>query len=240
MKIGLVRRGDQLKPTIVISARDVNQQTWWTETIPVLRERVQPDFEVDLVFLESILVQHEPDHSTLPEPVGMAAYKNIMRTGASCGRYGGQGSGTLRGMFTLNKDKTDLVDFGITNHHVLFKTNEAQTAGMKDAISPNQDVLASKKLTVSPSDDDHKSQLYRIRKDIKNNTKRTVDEKLLEEATYNTKKVLMLQRYFRSLQRGIKDEDKLENFNRTIGTTYSPSRASIRPNRRYTDEQTRQ
>jgi hypothetical protein len=108
------------RPTILIGARDADEQSWWNETLPTLqrlRQVAEYDIQIELMHQQQVFTA-SPDGSMLKD----CFRRKALRLGASCGTAGTTRSGTLGGSLRLlNPDTGAEQTFGLTNHHVLGK-----------------------------------------------------------------------------------------------------------------------
>ncbi|KAF2792322.1 hypothetical protein K505DRAFT_54980 [Melanomma pulvis-pyrius CBS 109.77] len=113
------------QPTILISARDADEQHWWDDILPAVRHRVAqfPEIQVELLYLDEVRLAAAANSTSLADSFMTSA----ILLGASCGRSGDVETGTLGGTMRLQKlDGTDELRVGITNHHVLAKELEGE------------------------------------------------------------------------------------------------------------------
>ncbi|KAF2105473.1 hypothetical protein BDV96DRAFT_655616 [Lophiotrema nucula] len=106
------------RPTILIGARDADEQYWWDDTLPALRQLhqvTQFDIEIELLYRYQFLTA-APNGFSLQE----SFEDSMIELGASCGRSEDERTGTFGGRMRLkNPDTGAELTLGITNHHVL-------------------------------------------------------------------------------------------------------------------------
>jgi hypothetical protein len=106
------------RPTILISARDPDEQSWWDNTLPAIQQLPQVaeyNILVELVYRQDYLTV-DPDPITLAQCFD---WRISVPLGASCGSNSTK-SGTLGGSLRLADPDTGIEQsFGLTNHHVL-------------------------------------------------------------------------------------------------------------------------
>jgi len=104
------------RPTIVIGARDADEQYWWEDTLSTIQQLpqvAQSDIQVELQYRFRFLTAN-PNGALMQESF---KYDQI-EFGASCGS--GKSTGTLGGPMRLKNPETHKeLTFVITNHHVL-------------------------------------------------------------------------------------------------------------------------
>lgn len=151
----------EMQATVIISAQDANDDTWYRKTIPALSQLLQVNdlkLEVTLLFLNgkdltmtgssTLEGCFQPDRA-----VRDGFYMNPIPIGTSCAVSGSAGSGTLGCRMKLRKESSTL-EFGLTNYHVL--------RGALGATGPvcgpfRPDLVQSYGIAVSPSDHDHEA-----------------------------------------------------------------------------------
>jgi hypothetical protein len=154
-------------PTVIISAKDANDDCWWNSTLPALHQLLQAnDLEVGIMLRFSKGVDlitngsTSPEDHVKPEPSTRAHltisddfYQDTLYIGTSCTTSGFRLSGTLGGRIKLQKDST-ILELGLTNYHVLqdaFMTSEPVCGPFPPSAREPYS------LVVSPSDKDHET-----------------------------------------------------------------------------------
>ncbi|KAF2729053.1 hypothetical protein EJ04DRAFT_528099 [Polyplosphaeria fusca] len=210
-------------PTIVISARDTTNVSWWSKTLPNVRQVIEEaggGFEVVLLFLNRLHMQTSyPQDVSSPDASILATLYNKERSmGTSCGRLGSMRSGTLGGLIVVEKDG-ERINLGITNCHVLL-----HDAGLDLSSAIRPESMLEQLQVVSPSDEDRKSskgslkiELQAAEKKLKDLVKLYGEEELDE---YQNKQLKDLKIRLALCDRNVALG---KSRTRTIGTVYAAS-----------------
>ncbi|KAF2016835.1 hypothetical protein BU24DRAFT_477784 [Aaosphaeria arxii CBS 175.79] len=197
LTLDLVRRGEQNRPTFLIGARDANDESWWSTTLPMLRKMVPADIDLELCFLDSV----ELTGSARRDSVDDCSYLSI---GASCGNRGGTRAGTLGGFVELERDGRPLGQFGVSNCHVLGK-------GIIQGVSDLS--------VVSPADKDHNKAVSDAQLDIDKKYDRIKD--LIKTITDIPSKIPLLELQLDRLHLRMRDAMTVLHLNRRIGDLFA-------------------
>lgn len=159
------------QPTIIVSARDANDDSW-NITLPAIKQLLQDhrlEVDVVLLYLEGLLMMttskpadltaqnSEPDSVTNSVPdlhIAESFYRNTLQMGTSCSASGSTSSGTLGGGIKLQGKGNTILELGLTNYHVMKDAFQDQ----KPMAGPFPPVLASEKpygTAAIPSYNDH-------------------------------------------------------------------------------------
>ncbi|KAF2789345.1 hypothetical protein K505DRAFT_365686 [Melanomma pulvis-pyrius CBS 109.77] len=215
--------GQSLKrPTVIISARDANDVTWWDTTIPALHQLLQANnFKIDisLLYQEGInLLWNEDSANSI---ILRDAYEYIIYMGSSCAPLKSKGSGTLGGRIKL-QGPSSVLELGLTNYHVLEEALPEQPI----PFAPVSD--QSYGIAVTPSDNDHNA-VVKAMQDYKKDLEKKLGqvsenfEYLTEDdPSWENKRDLIQELGIRisSEDSGIR---RRKNFPRHIGNIYAAS-----------------
>ncbi|KAK2785440.1 hypothetical protein FQN53_007701 [Emmonsiellopsis sp. PD_33] len=149
---------DKPTPTLIICAKDPDDDRWWDEVIPHLKESCQPLLKVDL--LRSLgdfedIPEYDCDQRRVAEKIKSECLNTELVPGASCGPADSSKFATFGGPMRLrSRDGEDLGDFAISTHHI------TQSEESKSACPTTSGLLANSLTTPqalvmrSPSDQD--------------------------------------------------------------------------------------
>ncbi|KAH8732077.1 hypothetical protein GQ44DRAFT_767116 [Phaeosphaeriaceae sp. PMI808] len=200
--LDVINRGlkvDKCSPTIVITARDANSESWWSDTLPLLREKAPPGLEIELLVGDTIFTS---------DWVGTTSSydKFTVPMGSSCGFTGAKDCGTLGGQVALGNKS---LPFGLSNHHVL-----GRNLAKHESTEPEKGLHIS---VVSPSDQDHECFQKGLRESASNLLKRIKRyEKDITKSRLTAACKLQLEEVK-------KVQSATEPFNRNFGKIYASS-----------------
>jgi hypothetical protein len=151
-----------MQPTVIVNARDANDNIWWDQTLPRLHGLLQENgLELDIVLLFLPGLRFTMAGSdTRPDPIVREDfYEDTIYMVTSCATSGSTGSGTLGGGLKLQSGSS-VLELGLTNCHVLKDafSNHGHSAG---PFPPNAE--EPYKAVTSPSDCDHEAVIKDIR-----------------------------------------------------------------------------
>jgi hypothetical protein len=215
------------KPTLIISARDANEDVWWDSILPQLRRKMQ-NLDIVLLFLQDIMLTAKPGNiSTLFRSAYHASRAQTIFMGDSCAPKGSTSSCTLGGKIRL-KDGAHELEMGLTNcQGLLDESKQAVTIRYGETDSPRE--------IVSISDEDHAYVQTELQKSIKEEQTilREQNEKLKssEEGSRTHHSTLVAiseaEQEIKYLERHL---EKTKTFSRNIGTVFADSGFRIRNN----------
>jgi hypothetical protein len=219
------------KPTLIISARDANEDVWWDKILPQLRQKLK-NLDVVVLFLQDISLTTDTKSISKPRNLSSNLFRwayscerlNTVFMGDSCAPKGSTRSCTLGGKITL-KDKVRELEMGRTNRFALFDDNEDG----RDLENDSPSVI------VSISDEDHAYVQAYIREQImEEQTMAQSSKKVLETAKEGSEMHQYASLDLLTVENGLKSwEMRLEyvkTFPRDIGTIYADSSFRIRNN----------
>ncbi|KAF2731001.1 hypothetical protein EJ04DRAFT_567189 [Polyplosphaeria fusca] len=223
------------RPTVVISARDTSDDTWWSTTLPSIRRTIKETgnrLEVVLLFLDCLEISTTPPTNYEPADSLIKAhyYDEELALGTSCGLMGSNASGTLGGFVVVEKDR-EQIQLGLTNCHVLLndtKLNLKSTMGPCSAL----EVLEA----VSPSDVDHKVRTCEIQGEVDHASENLTkfkqvygDEELSESAKHR------MEERRKELKNCQNNLTKATSHNRFLGTIFATSGFTTWPSTAHSD-----
>ncbi|KAF2113620.1 hypothetical protein BDV96DRAFT_601106 [Lophiotrema nucula] len=189
----------EMQPTVIISARDANDDNSWDTTLPALHQLLQANnLKVDIVLLflqdlkftttESAIAEGRTTPSSAitegyvePDPfISKEFYMDTISMGSSCATSSSTRSGTLGGRIMLQKESS-IIELGLTNYHVLGDAFIGQTPSA-GPFPP--DLGQSYENAVSPSDRDHETAIQSMRDSLQKAEERYKD--LSEKVEYLT------------------------------------------------------
>ncbi|KAH8711832.1 hypothetical protein GQ44DRAFT_731066 [Phaeosphaeriaceae sp. PMI808] len=149
------------KPTAIIHAQDADDASWWTSTMPTLRQLL----EAQSLTLDIVLLSGGPCLLNTPEAhhrICNDFYERPAAMGTSIGASNSDSTGTLGGRLKLGTDSCN-IEVGLTNYHVLLDAfnNEGSTS-TSESFPPNTGRVYAHMPVVSPSDSDHQAQVGRL------------------------------------------------------------------------------
>ncbi|KAF2726929.1 hypothetical protein EJ04DRAFT_570842 [Polyplosphaeria fusca] len=222
-------------PTVVISARDTSDDTWWSTTLPSIRRTIKEtgnSLEVVLLFLDYLEIS-----TTLPtnyEPADSLIkahfYDKELALGTSCGLMGSNASGTLGGFVVVEKGG-EQIQLGLTNCHVLLKDTELKLESTMSPCSKLKELKA-----VSPSDVDHEVHICEIQGYIDDESKqlKRLEEAYGEEELPQSAKDRM-EEHRRKLTNWQSELTKATSHDRFIGTIFATSGFTTWPSTAHLD-----
>ncbi|KAF2016895.1 hypothetical protein BU24DRAFT_477883 [Aaosphaeria arxii CBS 175.79] len=213
VSLDLVRRGEEKQPTVLISARDANDPSWWNTKLPMLRRIIPVDIALELRFADPVHPICNEDSTA--KAVSVMDYP-IVSMGQSCGSQGQTGAGTLGGFMELERDGEALGLFGLTNHHVL--------CGDLDHSLPGESPV------VSPADIDHEK-TERMLENSVNSTLQIIGDHV-ETTQYNPSKMRALELLRNQVSRTQGDQNTVANFDRKLGHVFT-SQLTTAPNEKF-------
>ncbi|KAJ4299805.1 hypothetical protein N0V90_005051 [Kalmusia sp. IMI 367209] len=128
------KEADPSRPTIIISALDANSESWWSDTLPLIRNRAPAGLDIELRLGDEDMLASAHSDPRISIPA-------IAPMGACCGASGSQETGALGGLVVLGNEDLNL---GLTCHHVLCKDSPGA-----QCIAPDHKLST---IVVAPSD----------------------------------------------------------------------------------------
>ncbi|KAF2654353.1 hypothetical protein K491DRAFT_717172 [Lophiostoma macrostomum CBS 122681] len=232
---------DQTQPTVVISAQDANEDTWWVSTLPTLRRLLQANnLTMDIVLLFhkgpniTIASSSKPQNKSTPHySLEGSFYDDVLQMGTSCGTSGSPFSGTLGGGIKLQNESI-ILELGLTNYHVLREAFADQHLSV-GPFSPSTG--HPYETVVSPSDSDHTSTVQRLEvseEDTEDRIKQisqSLENLAQDDPKWKTmdakRKLVYLE------QETLRQRRKITETSRDIGNVYAASGFGICKNQRY-------
>ncbi|KAF2262452.1 hypothetical protein CC78DRAFT_582566 [Lojkania enalia] len=217
------RREDQAstyRPTVIVTARDANDSSWWNKTLPTLRTALQkyPEIRFEVLYEQHFIIAASPNSKLLSQ-----AFSNVICSGSSCGN--GTRTGTLGGQIYLKESKGTTIKLGITNHHVLaYKLNSKE---------PSTSFLADIPVEC-PSNEDTEFQVAteEVAIEQQNRMIAQLESQLLggENVDGLSSEIAKAKTYREELN---ERKTRYQDFNRTMGKVYATSGLRIRENTKY-------
>ncbi|KAF2726858.1 hypothetical protein EJ04DRAFT_597072 [Polyplosphaeria fusca] len=219
-------------PTVVISARDTLDDTWWLKTLPSIRRTIKEtgnSLEVVLLFLDCLEISTTPPTNYEPADSFVKAqfYNKEFALGTSCGLMGSNASGTLGGFMVVEKGG-EQIQLGLTNCHVLLKNTELK---LESTMSPCLKLEELK--AVSPSDVDHEVRTCEIQGHIAYESKqlKRLEEVYGEEEMPQSVKD-RVEEHRREMTHWQSELTKATSHNRCIGSIFATSGFTTWPSKK--------
>lgn len=248
------------RPTLVIGAKDPDDEKWWNQTLPTLRSLLSPGVDVELRFVDDILAvitakkdRWHDKRAIVGGPfVTMDDYEELIGMGSSCGVDGKDWSGTIGGMVQLSQG-SETITCAITNHHVLWDDGDFDNGRYRplyDLIAANAceerdshrwvdpkhiSVTTERQQIVSPSDQDHIDMVARLESRITECQEMMASRKRITKALYDKAEGATLRRAKRDETQAKINKQTAEEFDRKIGNVFASSGRRVEKHTRYDD-----
>ncbi|KAF2243053.1 hypothetical protein BU26DRAFT_438077 [Trematosphaeria pertusa] len=232
-----------MRPTVIICARDANDDTWWNSTLPALQELLKANhLELDIVLLFhegiTLMTGSAPGVGTEPDlAVAQDFYRSKIYMGTSCATSDSNRTGTLGGRVKLEHGDA-VLELGLTNFHVLRHAFEAEEH-FSESFPPNPD--RSYGTAVSPSNKDHAFTVRKLEARLtearETYERLSQDLDLFQDDPYSERIRPNVERELHQRNRLEEEFGEARTFSRNIGTIYAGSGFRTRHNPQFSDLQ---